>query len=41
MGLSTKDVKTGGDSDFVNKTIQPGNMEAKLNSIELHQPSFL
>ena len=41
MGLSTKDVKSGSDSNFVNKTIQPGNIEAKLNNIELHQPPFL
>jgi hypothetical protein len=38
-GLSTKDVKTGGD--FVPKNIEPGNVKARVNSIELDQPQFL
>ena len=37
--LSTKDVKTGGD--FVPKNIEPGNIKARINSIELDQPEFL
>lgn len=37
--LSTKDVKTGGD--FVPKNIEPGNVKARINSIELDQPNFL
>ena len=41
MGLSTKDVKTGGGENFTNKTIQPGNVEAKINSVTLDRPSFL
>jgi len=39
-GLSTKDVKTGGEGGLP-KTIQPGNTNAILHSIKLDQPSFL
>ena len=38
-GLSTKDVKTGGD--FVAKNIEPGNVKARMFQIELDQPEFL
>jgi hypothetical protein len=38
-GLSTKDVKTGGD--FTPKNIEPGNIKAKIFKVELDQPSFL
>jgi hypothetical protein len=38
-GLSTKDVKTGGD--FTPKNIEPGNVKAKIFKVELDQPSFL
>jgi len=39
MGLSTKNVKTGGGG--MPKTIQPGNTKAKILGIKLDQPHFL
>tara|TARA_R110000751_G_scaffold19172_2_gene57594 strand:- start:782 stop:1459 length:678 start_codon:yes stop_codon:yes gene_type:complete len=41
MGLSTKDVNTEGGESFTNKTIQPGNVEARVTSITLDRPAFL
>jgi len=39
MSLSTSNVETGGG--YVPKNIQPGNVKAKLYSIELDQPDWL
>lgn len=39
MAISTKDVKTGGNS--LPKTIQPGIVTAEILEIKLDQPSFL
>jgi len=39
-GLSTKNVKTGGEGGLP-KTIQPGNIVAKLHGIKLDQPHFM
>jgi hypothetical protein len=39
-GLSTKDVKTGGEGGMP-KTIQPGNTTAVMHGIKLDQPPFM
>lgn len=39
--LSTKNVKKSSGESFIPKLLEPGNFEAKINSIKLEQPDWL